>query len=206
MIKSRWFAIRSFPGYQRMASYDERLPEARRYESVLERNCRDEGFEVFMPSYLVENKHHRTNQIIVKRFPLLVGYAFINLHRLNFEELRAVEGVMCLLKINRDLGPIEFNEEIISGLMFAEWEATQQFIFERKVREEHDRVNRVRHLRGQLRKIMPKGRGARLSMTLQADQAIDSLNAPTKEKVIHILNELRGLTEGDGVDSVREAV
>lgn len=206
MIKSRWFAVRSVPGYQRMASYDERLPEARRYESVLERNCRDEGFEVFMPSYLVETKHHRTNQIMVKRFPLLVGYAFVNLHRLNFEELRAVEGVMCLLKINRDLGPIEFNESIIGGLMFAEWEATQQFIFERQVREEHDRVNRVRHLRGQLRKIMPKGRGARLSMTLQADQAIETLNPSTKEKVLHILSELRGLTDEEPVASLRKAV
>jgi len=206
MIKSRWYAIRVKPGYQRMAARDERLPEHRHLETIIERNCRDGGFGIFMPSFRVETKHHRTNKIIEKRFPLLVGYAFVDLPRLNFEELRGVDGVMCLLKINRELGPIEFNASIIESLMFAEWEKRQAYLFERHVRQEHDRVNRVRHLRGQLRKIMPKGRGARLSMTLEADKAIESLNSATKERVLNILCELKQLTGDDSLAPAREAV
>ncbi len=78
-------------GYQRMAAADDRLPESRRMESIIERNCRKDGFDIFMPSFYRELRHHRTNPIIQKRFPFLVGYAFVNLPRLNFEELRRIE-------------------------------------------------------------------------------------------------------------------
>lgn len=84
MKRSRWYAIRVAPGYQRMAAVDERLPECRRRESIIERNCRKDGFDIFMPSFYTELRHHRTKQILQKRFPFLVGYAFVNLPRLNF--------------------------------------------------------------------------------------------------------------------------
>lgn len=206
MTQSRWYAIRVKPGYQRMAAADSRLPERRRLETVIERNCREGGFEIFMPSFLVETKHHRTNKYIEKRLPLLVGYAFVHLPRLNFEELRKVEGVMCLLKINRELGPIEFHEDVVASLMLADWEGRQQHDYQRAVRHEHDRVTRVRHLRGQLRKILPKGRGARISMTLEAGKAIENLNTALKEKVLTILSELNQLVEDDGVAPTRKAV
>lgn len=51
MKRSRWYAIRVAPGYQRMAAVDERLPESRRMESIIERNCRKDGFDIFMPSF-----------------------------------------------------------------------------------------------------------------------------------------------------------
>lgn len=206
MKQSRWYAIRIKPGYQRMAAADSRLPERRRLETVIEKNCREGGFEIFMPSFVVETKHHRTNKFIEKRFPLLVGYAFVRLPRLNFEELRKVEGVMCLLKINRELGPIEFNEDVIGSLMIADWESRQKHDFQRAVRHETDRVTRIRHLRGQLHKILPKGRGARISMTLQADRAIENLNAALKDRVLCILNELNELVEDDGIAPTRKAV
>lgn len=86
MRRSRWYAIRVAPGYQRMAAADDRLPESRQMESIVERNCRKDGFDIFMPSFYTELRHHRTKQIVQKRFPFLVGYAFVNLPRLNFEE------------------------------------------------------------------------------------------------------------------------
>ncbi|MEY9198627.1 hypothetical protein ABIA16_003743 [Sinorhizobium fredii] len=71
MKRSRWYAIRVAPGHQRMAAADGRLPESRRMESIIERNCRKDGVDIFMPSFHAELKHHRTNKIIQKR--LLAG-------------------------------------------------------------------------------------------------------------------------------------
>jgi hypothetical protein len=39
-----------------MAAADERLPEIRRMESTIERNCRKDGFDIFMPSFYTELK------------------------------------------------------------------------------------------------------------------------------------------------------
>ncbi len=99
-----------------MAAVDERLPESRRVESASERNCRKDGFDIFMPSFYKELKHHRTNQIIQKRFPFLVGCAFVGLPRLNFEELRSVEGVECFLR-GANYGPLEFPDSTIGTLL-----------------------------------------------------------------------------------------
>jgi hypothetical protein len=162
MKKSRWYAIRVAPGYQRMAAADERLPESRQMESTIERNCRKDGFDIFMPSFYTELKHHRTNQIIQKRFPFLVGHAFVNLPRLNFEELRRVDRVMCFLR-GANYGPLEFPDATIE---FAEHERRQAFLYEQHCRKENERHEQIQHLRGQLRKVLPKpkGRKARVSM------------------------------------------
>ncbi|MDX1070913.1 hypothetical protein GOL32_20455 [Sinorhizobium medicae] len=50
MKRSRWYPIRVAPGYKRM-------------ESIIERNCRKDGFDIFMPSFYTELRHHRTKQI-----------------------------------------------------------------------------------------------------------------------------------------------
>lgn len=84
-------------------------------ESIIERNCRKDGFDIFMPSYYTELRHHRTKQILQKRFPA--------------------------------------------------------------------RHEQSQHLRGQLCKILPKGRKARVSMVEQAERAIDSLSPQIKERV-----------------------
>ncbi|PDT47316.1 hypothetical protein CO661_14130 [Sinorhizobium fredii] len=206
MTKTRWYAIRIKPGYQRMAAEDARLSPDRYYETLIERNCREKGFSVFMPSFYREIKHHRTNRIITRRLPLLVGYAFVDLPRLNFEELRKVDGVMCLLKIDREYGPIEFSGEVIEKLILEDLDEKHTFMIGRYARQEAERINRVRNLRGQLRKILPKGRGARISMTLEADKAIESLNAHSRERVLNILSELRQLADDNGIDLKKKAV
>lgn len=206
MKRSHWYAIRIVPGFQRMAAVDERLPEARRLESVVERNCREDGFDIFMPSFCEELRHHRTNKIIEKRFPFMVGYAFVNLPRLNFEELRRVEGVMCLLRGGTGNGPLQFPDATIEALYFAEHERKQAFLYAQHCRRENERLGRVKHLRGQLRQILPKGRAVRASMVDQAEKAIDSLSPQLKERVEKILSELNSLTADMEVENLKQAV
>ncbi len=205
MKGSRWYAIRVVPGYQRMAAVDERLPESRRMESIIERNCRKDGFDIFMPSFYTELRHHRTKQTLQKRFPFLVGYAFVNLPRLNFEELRRVDGVVCFLR-GANYGPLEFPDGTIEALYFAEHERRQAFLYEQHCRKENERHEQIQHLRGQLRKILPKGRKARVSMVDQAEKAIDSLSPQIKERVQKIIRELNILTADVEVENLRKAV
>ncbi len=205
MKRSRWYAIRVAPGYQRMAAADDRLAESRRMESIIERNCRKDGFDIFMPSFYTELKHHRTNKLIQKRFPFLVGYAFVDLPRLNFEELRRVDGVVCFLR-GANYGPLEFPDEEIETLYFAEHERRQGFLYEQHCRKENERHEQIQHLRGQLRKILPKGRKARVSMVDQAERAIDSLSPQIKERVQKIISELNALTADVVVENLRQAV
>ncbi|RVK37691.1 transcription termination/antitermination NusG family protein [Sinorhizobium meliloti] len=205
MNRSRWYAIRVAPGYQRMAAVDERLPESRRMESIIERNCRKDGFDIFMPSFYTELRHPRTKKIIRRRFPFLVGYAFVDLPRLNFEELRRVDGVVCFLR-GANYGPLEFPDGTIEALYFAEHERRQTFLYEQHCRNENDRHEQIQHLRGQLRKILPKGRKARASMVEQAERAIDSLSPQIKERVQKIISELNSLTGDADVANVKQAV
>lgn len=205
MKRSRWYAIRVAPGYQRMAAIDELLPESRRMESIIERNCRKDGFDIFMPSFYTELRHHRTKQILQKRFPFLVGYAFVNLPRLNFEEVRRVDGVVCFLR-GANYGPLEFPDGTIEALYFAEHERRQAFLYEQYCRKENERHEQIQNLRGQLRKILPKGRKARVSMVDQAERAIDSLSPQIKERVQKIVSELNALTVDAEVENLRKAV
>lgn len=205
MKGSRWYAIRVAPGYQRMAAADDRLPEKRRMESIIERNCRKDGFDIFMPSFYTELRHHRTKKIIRRRYPFLVGYAFVNLPKLNFEELRRVDGVVCFLR-GANYGPLEFQDGIIEALYFAEHERRQAFLYEQHCRNENERHEQIQHLRGQLRKILPKGRKARASMVEQAERAIDSLSPQIRERVQQILSELNSLMGDAEVANVKQAV
>src|SRR5215217_3687729 len=77
MSRAAWYAIRTGIGAQRMAAANPALPDSRIGESIIERNMRDKGLDIFMPSFWVETKHRRTNSIIERRLPLLVGYAFV---------------------------------------------------------------------------------------------------------------------------------
>lgn len=69
-----WYAVRIVPGAQKMASAIPNAPEHRVGETLLERECRNNGITIFMPSFWTVVRHQRTNKLIEKRFPLLVGY------------------------------------------------------------------------------------------------------------------------------------
>lgn len=199
-MASNWYAVRAKPGTQRMArplplaanstEQDKVEWERRKGESILERQLRQEGIDVFMPSWLTWARHHRTNKLIVKRVPFLVGYAFVHLPHLEFEKVRAVEAVMCVLAPTRESGPVRFPESMISELMLIEFKAEQS----RKLQEwsdvERARFNKQNQLRGQLKKILPKGRHARTPMREYADQVMGRLNEVIRERVLSITAQL----------------
>jgi len=195
MSRAAWYAIRTGIGAQRMAAANPALPDSRIGESIIERNMRDKGLDIFMPSFWVETKHRRTNSIIERRLPLLVGYAFVLYDDTKgFDYIRAVDGVMCILKMGREGAPVKFHEDAIGALKAAEFFSRQDYLFHQHCRNEEERLGKVSELRKRLKTILPKGRAVRVSMTDQAEKAIETLQGPAKDRVLGILNELKALT------------
>ncbi|OWK26279.1 hypothetical protein AJ87_02815 [Rhizobium yanglingense] len=132
-----WFAVKTVPGAQRSPSLTEGDQRLLR-DSVVERNLRNEGFEVFMPSYRIEVRHHRNKRWIEKRFPTFIGYAFVNLPRMNFKDVEDVDGVGKLLRVRRPdrdyPEPFAFAQETIDRLRFIEWEQEEAFLLAREQR------------------------------------------------------------------------
>lgn len=189
-VRARWYCTRIKPGYQRMAAHNEQRPG----ELIIERNLRQEGVDFYLPAYWHETIHHRKKIWLEKRYPLLVGYCFVNLPALNFEDVRGVDGIMCFLRGGRSYGPIEFSETIIANLMLADFEARQAFQVEQHQRREDERLGKVKKLRADLRRMLPKGRAVRVSMTDQAEKMIEALPERLRERVQDIVNQLNSLT------------
>ena len=195
-MKNRWYAARVKPGYQRMAAHVEGRPEG---ELIIERNLRREGIEHYTPAYWNETVHHRKKVWLEKRYPLLVGYCFINLPEKgpSFEDVRGVDGIMCFLRGGRYYGPIEFPEGVVSELMMADFAARQNYLMEQHQRREEYRQQRVKALRSDLRRMLPKGRAIRVNMVDQANKIIEALPEKMRARVGSIIRELNGLT-GEG--------
>ncbi|MCD1266052.1 hypothetical protein B5M44_24950 [Shinella sumterensis] len=201
--KTNWYAVRAKPGTQRMArpiplaanaTYKQEAEwERRKGESILERQLRQEGIDVFMPSYWIRTKHHRTNKLIERRQPFLVGYAFVHLPRLEFERVRAVDAVMCMLAPTRTAGPVRFPENMIAQFMMDEFEADQAHKLQEWSDMERQRFNKQNHLRGQLKKVLPKGRNPKTSLREHADMAIDRLSEVVRARVLAITAQLDAL-------------
>lgn len=84
---THWYIAKLKPGAGRVAKDRIGLPDERRDETVAERSIRDAGFECYFARMRKEIIHHRTRQIIVRRFPLLMGYIFVQLPTPNAEWL-----------------------------------------------------------------------------------------------------------------------
>lgn len=201
---TRWYAVRAVPGSQVPAKAIEGLPSYRQDESVLERQLRNEGIDVYMPSHRIVVKHHRTNKIIDRRLPLLVGYAFVHLPNHEFEKVRRVDSVMCMLAPSRTSGPVRFPEAIISKIMLAEFEDRLGQRFGRETVIETERFMKAEGLRGQLKKILPKGRARTVNMREWADKVIDRMNPESKQRVLGIIKELDGLYADETLDKISE--
>lgn len=193
-MAASWYAIRTKPGYQRVAAERE---GSRKGETLIERNLRNGSIDVFMPSHWFETRHHRTNKIIERRLPLLVGYTFVYITDSLFEDVRKIDGVMSFLKFGNDYTPIRFPEKDIERLIFDDFERHQAFLFEQMQRKELARTQKVLQLRTSLRKMLPKGRGVRINMRAQAEKAIQSMNGPAKDRIMSILTELDRLESDD---------
>ncbi|MCZ7480543.1 transcription termination/antitermination NusG family protein [Rhizobium rhizogenes] len=166
-------------------------------ESIIERNIRNEGFDVYMPAFWKDVKHQRTNRIMAKRFPLLIGYVFVNIREGYFERVRRTEGVMCFLRPSAELPPASFKDEDIGALMLADMQAKRDYDVGKQEREKLAQQQRRNSLNRQLGLILPKGRRKKVSMRYAAEQAMDDLSPASRERVLLILRELEGL-EGGG--------
>lgn len=60
MMRTEWYAIKARPGTQRKASPPRGETEEGKGQFIIERSLRNAGFEVFMPSFRRDIKHHRT--------------------------------------------------------------------------------------------------------------------------------------------------
>lgn len=212
--KSRWYAVRAVPGSQRQArpipiaanatEEEKAAAERRKGESIIERQLRQEGIDVYMPSFWIRTKHHRTNQLIERRLPFLVGYVFVHLPDLEFEKVRAVETVMCVLAPSRGMGPVRFPESVISSMMVAEFDAAQKAQYEEWRVMEAKRFKQSEHIRGQLKKILPKGRVRTVSMRDWADVVIDKLNDGAKSQVLTLIDRLDRLQTAETLAEIEK--
>lgn len=104
-----WYAIKTRPGSQRVYDHE--------HETAVERNLRQRGFNVYLPSTWREVKHKRTGQYITKRFPLMVGYAFVYKPR-NFLALSQTSGVSAILGVAGM--PMNIPQHVIDRIKSAE--------------------------------------------------------------------------------------
>lgn len=205
MAETNWYAVRAVPGSQRMArpmapandltEEQKAMLEKRKGESILERNLRNEGINVYMPSFWTITQHQRTNRLMEKRFPMLVGYAFVNIHAGQFEQVRAVDGVMCFLRPTPDRGPIAFRDTDVGSLMFAAFERQQLWEREREEQLAKAQEPRRNQLTKNLGLIFPKGRRKKLPVRMVAEAAIDSLSPASRQHVLKILSELNAMDQ-----------
>lgn len=205
MTETQWYAVRAVPGSQRMATVlepandeteaDKKARDRRKGESIIERNLRNEGVDVYMPSFWGTIQHQRTNKMIERRFPLLVGYAFVNIEQSDFERVRNIDGVLSFVRPSFDRGPIVFRDTDIGSLMFADFQQQQQWEREREQRLTLSHSHRRNTLNKRLGLIFPKGRRKKVPLRMLAEAAIDELAPASRQHVLSILNELKAMDE-----------
>lgn len=205
MAETNWYCIRTAPGSQRMARAIEAVndeaqtPEQieararRKGESIIERNLRNEGIDVYMPSFWAIRQHQRTNRMAERRFPLMVGYAFVNIAERDFEKVRGIEGVMCFMRPSQDRGPFVFRDTDIGRLMFADFQARQEWERDREERLIEGQKHRRNALNKRLGLIFPKGRRQKVPLRMVAEAAIESMPAASRNHVLAILAELNAM-------------
>lgn len=198
MAAERWYTIRATPGAQRSARTIDGLPDHRRLESVLERNLRNEGFKVFMPTVHYEARHHRTKKWVERRYPLLVGYAFVDLCGGSFEDVRQVEGVMCFLRRSSISGPYEMPSSEIRSLIAVEEENRQIIIRQRAEREARERRGMNQTTRKEREEAMPPGTLATISGRSPFSGLVAKVIGPaSRGKVKAVIETLDNLLELD---------
>lgn len=188
---NHWYIVRVKPGTQRMAAAIPGLPPHRKGESIFERQCREAGVDCYMPSFWETALHQRTNKLIEKRCPFLVGYAFLNVGGEGFYSAFNVDSVQSFIKSAG--APVSFPEPHVSALMLAEFERKQTYDFERMEREHLHRQYRRNALNRSLGLIFPKGRRKKIPLRMIAEGAIESLSPPSRQRVNAIINELKAL-------------
>lgn len=151
----RWYAVKTRPGTQRQAK--PRVGEAadRKGEFIIERNLRDAGFDIFMPSTYREIRHHKTEEFIVKRFPLMVGYSFVNDPH-SFWALSECDGVSAILGIAGM--PMRISTADVKSIREAEDREVEQMERRRLARIQKEKQLDRKLTRREARELFPKNR------------------------------------------------
>ncbi|NSX87639.1 hypothetical protein G6L86_18710 [Agrobacterium tumefaciens] len=192
-----WYAVRIVPGAQKMARAIPNAPEHRVGETLLERECRNNGITIFMPSFWTVVRHQRTNKLIEKRFPLLVGYAFVRIDDKGFGAVRDLNTVSYFLRGGGRYGLASFPDETLVELYLAEMDAKEQHSTMKRTGEAEVRKERRSILGRQLGSIFPKGRRKKVPIRMMAAAAMNSLTPKAKERCAAILEELENLDKID---------
>lgn len=202
----RWYAVRVAPGFQRMAAKRHDAPEHRIGESIVERNLRDAGIDVYMPAFWNEARIRRSRRIRQRRYPLFVGYAFINHDpRKGFKSIEKIDGVSEVLTAYRDGPPTEFRESDLRAIMVEMFNDYLQYRYARFVRIEEERAKQTARLSSSLGRML-KGRTRTVSVREHAQACMDRLAPTVRKNVQGIVALLDRLQDDDGVDEFREPV
>ncbi len=192
-----WYAIRIVPGGQRMAKATANAADHRIGETLLERECRNNGITVFMPSFWTVVRHQRSNKLVEKRFPLMVGYAFVKIEDRGFGAVRDLNTVSYFLRGGGRHGLASFSNDVMLELYLADLEARDQHASMRRNGEADVRKERKAILGRQLGSIFPKGRRKKVPIRMMAAAAMNSLTPKAKERCASILEELENLDKLD---------
>lgn len=207
-----WYAVRVVSQSQRMARKieSEDFPMRRIGESVVERECREEGIDVYMPAFWTMHRHHRKKTMLEKRHPLFVGYAFVLLPDRDFERTRnSVPSITAFLKPSRYGEPIKFSENVISRLMLDEFESRQAFLLDKAQKglevavEAKDALRRER--RAVSHRISSATRRKKVSMTDLAKMQMEGMLQEDKARLQAIERELKALENYDAKPSLKMA-
>lgn len=208
-----WYALRTRPGSQSMArplpaptsDIDAQHIERRRCETIIERNLREAGIDVYMPAFWREVRLHRSRKLRERRLPLLVGYVFIRHDPLiGFGPVRDVAGVIDVVR-NGSV-PAVFAEEEVRAIMLDMFHQHQEYLYRKARRVETARFSRRQTLNAELGRHLPKGRGRTISLRAYADECIDRLDPQARKRVLGIMAAIDGLEANEGLDEFREAV
>lgn len=192
-----WYAVRVAPGAQRMAKSLSTAHVERIGETLLERECREAGVSVFMPSFWTVVRHQRTNKLIEKRFPLFVGYAFVKIEDERFALARDMKSISYFLRGGGFYGLASFSDSKMLELYLADLEAKELHATMRRNGEADVRKERRVILGRQLGSIFPKGRRKKVPIRMMAAAAMSSLTPKAKSRCTAILEELENLDKLD---------
>jgi transcription antitermination factor NusG len=189
--KERWFAIRTRPGTQRQAKPRIGEKNDRIGEFIIERNLRDAGFDVFMPSIYREIRHHRTEEYIVKRFPLMVGYSFVNDPR-SFYALGETDGVSGILGVAGM--PMRINTSSVQSIRDAEDRELELMERRRLARIQKEKQLSRKLTRKEARELFPKNHRVTVQgtgyLSGMSGFVVDATGRNTIKAVIETLNGL----------------
>lgn len=201
----QWYAVRVAPNAQKVAAKIHDAPAYRVAETIVERNLREKGIDVYMPAFWQERRPHRGGKLRSRRLPFLVGYAFIRRDPgCGFEAIREIEGVIDVVSFADR--PMTIPEEDVRFLMITMFDRHQAFLFQKAQNIEEARFKRRQKLNADLGRHLPKGRGRTVSLRTYADECMGNLPKDARKRILGIISAIDGLEHDEALDEFRKTV